>query len=112
MDTDLAANEHQPTFLGARSMGQVILLNRQPFTVIGVTPVDFAGRLRGPGVWVPYTMQHRLTGHEDIFRTERAPALWLEGRLRPGRTRGQLAAEVNVIAGRVPASDPDLKQRV
>jgi len=93
-------------------LGKVILLNRQPFTVIGITPVDFAGRLRGPGIWVPYTMQHRLTGNEDIFRAERTPTLWLEGRLRPGRTREQLAAEANVIAGRVPAFDPDLKQRV
>jgi len=93
-------------------LGKVILLNRQPFTVIGITPMDFAGRLRGPGIWVPYTMQHRLTGNEDIFRAERTPTLWLEGRLRPGRTREQLAAEANVIAGRVPEFDPDLKQRV
>jgi len=57
-------------------------------------------------------MQHRLTGNEDIFRAERTPTLWLEGRLRPGRTREQLAAEANVIAGRVPAFDPELKQRV
>ena len=93
-------------------VGKVILLNGQPFTVIGITPMDFAGRLRGPGVWVPYTMQHRLTGHEDIFTAERAPALWLEGRLLPGHTRGQLAAESNVIAERVPALDPDVRQRV
>ena len=93
-------------------LGKVILLNRQPFTVIGITPRDFAGRLRGPGIWVPYTMQHRLTGNEDIFDAERTPALWLEGRLRPGRTREQLAAEANVIAGRVPGFDRDLKQRV
>ena len=93
-------------------LGKVILLNRQPFTVIGITPMGFAGRLRGTGIWVPYTMQHRLTGNEDIFRAERTPALWLEGRLHPGCTREQLAAEANVIAGRVPAFDPDLKQRV
>ena len=93
-------------------IGKVILLNRQPFTVIGIAPADFAGRLRGPGIWVPYTMQHRLTGNEDIFRAERTPTLWLEGRLRPSRTREELAAEVNVIAGRIPLSDPNLKQRV
>lgn len=93
-------------------LGKVILLNGQPFTVIGIIPIDFAGRLRGPGIWVPYTMQHQLTGKEDIFRAERTPALWLEGRLRSGRTRGELAAEANVIAERIPASDPDLKQRV
>src|SRR5258708_251354 len=93
-------------------LGKVILLNRQPFAVIGITPMDFAGRLRGPGIWVPYTMQHRLTGNEDIFRAERTPALWLEGRLRPCSTREQLAAEADVIAERVPAFDSHLKQRV
>ena len=93
-------------------LGKTILLNRQPFTVVGVTPADFSGRLRGPGIWVPYTIQHRLTGNEDIFRADQAPALWLEGRLRPGRTRDQLAAEANVIAARLPGSEPDLKQRV
>ena len=93
-------------------LGKVILLNRQPFTVIGITPMDFAGRLRGPGIWVPYTLQHRLTGNEDIFRAERTPALWLEGRLGPRGTREQLAAEASVITGRVPAFDPDVKQRV
>src|SRR5207248_3242741 len=35
-------------------LGKVILLNRQPFAVIGITPMGFAGRLRGPGIWVPY----------------------------------------------------------
>jgi predicted permease len=109
----LAEEEWRNRFAAdAHILGKVILLNRQPFTVIGVTPMDFAGRLRGPGIWVPYTMQHRLTGSDDIFRAERTPALWLEGRLRPGRTRGQLTAETNVIMAQVPASDPNLKQRV
>ena len=93
-------------------LGKTILLNRQPFTVVGITPMDFSGRLRSPGIWVPYTMQPRLTGSEDIFHAQRTPKLWLEGRLRPGHTRDQLAAEVNVIAARVPSFDPDLKQRV
>jgi hypothetical protein len=93
-------------------IGKEVLLNRQPFTVIGIAPADFGGRLRGPGIWVPYTMQHMLTGKDDIFHAERTPTLWLEGRLRPGRTRRELAAEVNVIAARVPMSDPNLKQRV
>src|SRR5262249_50924804 len=31
-------------------IGSVIKLNRQPFTVVGVTPARFSGRLRGPGI--------------------------------------------------------------
>ena len=87
-------------------LGKTILLNRQAFTVVGITPANFPGELRGSGIWVPYTTQHRLTGNEDIFAADLTPSLWLEGRLRPGRTRGELAAEVNVIAARVPLSIP------
>ena len=93
-------------------LGKTILLNRQTFTVIGITPKDFSGRLHGPGIWVPLTLQHRLTGNKDIFSTDQTPSLWLEGRLLPGLTRTQLEAEANVIVARVPANDPDLKQRV
>ena len=93
-------------------LGKTIILNRQPFTVVGITPMDFSGRVRGPGIWVPYTMQHRLTGNDDIFVADLAPSLWLEGRLLPGHSRGQLAAEASVIVTEIPARDPDLKQRV
>jgi predicted permease len=93
-------------------VGKTILLNRLPFTVVGITPVDFSGRLRGPGIWVPYTLQHRLTGNDDIFAADLKPSLWLEGRLFPGHNRDQLQAEVNVIVSQVPAQDPNLQRRV
>jgi len=93
-------------------VGKTILLNRQPFTVVGVTPVNFSGRVRGPGFWVPFTMQHRLTGNADIFVGDTFPSLWLEGRLRPLHSRDQLQAEANVIVGQAPLPDPDLKTRV
>lgn len=93
-------------------LGKTILLNKQPFTVIGVIPADFSGRLRGPGIWVPLVVQHQLTGKEDIFVADLVPSLWLEGRLLPGHTRSQLAAEASVIMAKVPARDPDMQQRV
>lgn len=109
----LSEEEWRNRFAAAANiLGKKVLLNREPFTVIGIVPADFAGRLRGPGIWVPYTLQHRLSGNDDIFRADKTPALWLEGRLRPGKTRDQLTAEANVIASRVPIYDPNLKQRV
>ena len=93
-------------------LGKTILLNRQPFTVVGIAPANFSGRLRGPGIWVPYTIQHRLTGDEDILVARLVPSLSLEGRLLPGHSRDQLQAEANVIVGQVPSQDPDLKQHV
>lgn len=93
-------------------LGKTILLNRVAFTVVGVTPANFPGQVRGPGIWVPYTTQHRLTGKEDIFATDLVPSLWLEGRLLPRHGRDQLQAEANVIVGQVPSQDPNWKERV
>jgi len=90
-------------------LGKTILLNRQPFTVIGITPLEFSGRLRGPGIWVPYAVEPQLNGQMDIFRSDSAPSLWLEGRLRPGATRKQLASEATGIASRAANHDRDLK---
>lgn len=82
-------------------LGKTILVNRIPFTVVGITPHDFSGRLRGPGLWVPLSAQSRLSTSWDIFRNDRSPSLWLEGRLSPKATRAELASELNVIAPRL-----------
>lgn len=91
-------------------LNKTILLNRQAFTVVGITPANFSGQLRG-GIWVPLTTQHRLTGNEDIFTADLAPSLWLEGRLLPQHSRDQLQAEANVIVAQIPSQDPDWKVR-
>jgi predicted permease len=93
-------------------LGKTILLNRQEFSIVGIAPGNFPGQVRGPGIWVPYTTQHRLTGKEDIFATDLIPSLSLEGRLFPLHSRDQLQAEANVIVGQIPAQDPDWKVRV
>ena len=91
-------------------LGKTILLNRHSFTVVGIAPANFPGQLRGD-LWVPYTMQHRLTGNEDIFAADLAPSLWLEGRLLPQHSRDQLQAEVNGIVQQVSPPDPDWRVR-
>ena len=37
-------------------VGKSILLDDKPFAVIGVIPEGFSGRLRGPGIWLPWTV--------------------------------------------------------
>ena len=79
-------------------VGTVLLLNHQPFTIVGITPGGFAGQLRGPGVWVPYTMQAPFFGGQDFFRDSSVRWLTLEGRLRSGHTRMTAQADLAVIA--------------
>src|SRR5262245_7568058 len=79
-------------------IGAVIKLNRQPFTVVGVTPARFSGRLRGPGIWIPYTMQPQFFGGQNFFRETGAQWLTVEARLRAGQARATAQAELDIIA--------------
>jgi predicted permease len=87
-------------------VGRAITLDGAPFTVVGVMPASYAGRLRGPGIWLPYSAQPRFFGGADHFR-DGAPA-WLTvvGRLAPGWTRSRAAAEIGVFARRLDAQHP------
>ncbi len=88
----------QPVRRGPNIVGTVLLLNHQTFTIVGITPERFAGQLRGPGVWVPHTMQALFFGGQDFFRDSSVRWLTLEGRLRPGHSRATAQAELAVIA--------------
>jgi predicted permease len=82
-----------PAILGAR-----IRLNERPYTIVGVVPMGFSGRLRGGGIWVPYTMQADFFAGRNLFAEPETPWLYVEGRLRPGATRVTAEAELNAIA--------------
>jgi predicted permease len=82
-----------PQVLGTR-----VTLNRHSFTVVGVTPGRFSGQLRGPGLWVPYTMESVFYSGRDLFHNDSIPWLTLEGRLKPGQTRSRAQAELATIA--------------
>jgi len=90
-------------------VGQQLRLNGRPYTVIGVTPPVFRGRL-APGVgtdfWVPFSMYPHLIpgklGNGDLTIT---------GRLRPGVEAGQAIAAVETVGTRydeeLTAANPD-----
>lgn len=81
-----------------RVPGGTIRLNRVPFTIVGITPEGFSGRLRGPGIWVPYTMQRVFFGGADLWRERSTAWLMMEGRLARGQTRASAQAELAVLA--------------
>jgi predicted permease len=67
----------------ASALGKRILVNSAPKTIVGVAPRNYAGPRLGTrtDVWVPY---------------QKEPVRML-GRLRPGVTRRQAEAEINVL---------------
>jgi predicted permease len=79
-------------------VGSEIRLNGRPYTVIGVTPPEFRGRL-APGVgtdfWVPFSMYPHLNpgkmGNGDLTIT---------GRVREGVPTPQAIAAVETVAAR------------
>lgn len=79
-------------------IGATIRLNRHSFTVSGITPAGFAGRLRGPGIWIPYTMAGLFLGRQDLFSAAGPSWLTAEGRLTPGVSRADVQAELSVLA--------------
>jgi len=78
-------------------LGKPLLLNRQPFTIVGVTPPGFPGRVRGEGIWLPYTSQPALMRGVSRLDDPRTAWLWIEGHLKPGVSREAAQAELNVL---------------
>jgi predicted permease len=86
--------------------GRKIILNRQPFTVIGVAPPSFRGTEPvSVFFWAPLTVQPLLDrgfnmAHENTF--------WLAviGRTKPGTSADQVRADLGVIAGRIDQLSP------
>ncbi|HTK29037.1 MAG TPA: ABC transporter permease [Vicinamibacterales bacterium] len=81
-------------------VGRRILLNRHPYTVIGVAPAAFTGTITGLrfDLYVPVTMQRSLTGGGQWLAARGSRPLYLMARLRPGVAIDQARAEVRSIA--------------
>jgi predicted permease len=78
-------------------LGRPLVVNGQAFTIVGVAPPGFSGRLRGEGVWLPYAWEPIATAGASMFRDPGTAWLWVEGRLKPGATRAAAVSELNVI---------------
>jgi predicted permease len=92
-------------------LGKTISLSGRPYTVIGVAPAGFHGldSILNPEFWVPLGNAESLV--PNIPKREARDYHWISaiGRLQPGVTRTQAAAELDALAKRLaiayPASD-------
>jgi len=93
-------------------VGKTIVLQGQPFTVIGVTARGFVGTTPdAPSFWVPLMMRDRLIqaggwGHQQWFSDRNTEAFTLLGTLATGVTREQAAAEIQVVTSRLAQNYP------
>jgi predicted permease len=90
-------------------VGRTILLNRFPFTIVGVAPPRFIGTFVGYSLdlWTPTAMEQVFFPGGD-HRSDRGHP-WLEGyaRLKAGVTRDQAQAALDVISRRLQTEFPD-----
>ena len=90
----------------ASSIGRIIRLNREDYTVIGVMPASF--RLLGftPQLWTPLV----LTPADQTAAARSNRSLRLFARLKPGVTIEQARAELVTLARRALESFPDTEK--
>lgn len=83
-------------------VGQVLLINGQPFTILGVAPENFQTAIGGyrPGVFLPITMSEVAmpwTATRDNLHNHKSIWLTLVARLKPGVTRQQAEASLGPL---------------
>ena len=94
---------------GVSVAGRTLTLNRTQFTIIAVLPAGYAGRVRGPGIWIPWSAQPVFYDGRDLFHAGSERWLTVEGRLRAGRSRSEAKAELAVIAAQQDKLEPGRK---
>jgi putative ABC transport system permease protein len=94
----------QRRFGGARDVvGQVIRVNDEPHTVVGVLPegAGLAGRPRAPDLWLPLA----LDPAQD-YRAIAGRYLTVVARLKPGVSLAAAEADLRTVAARLEAAHP------
>lgn len=89
-------------------VGQTVLLNRHPFTILGVAPSGFYGTILffRPDFFVPIVNQPQLEGNDLNARGKR----WvfeLVGHLKAGVTPAQAVADLNAIGAGIEKTYPE-----
>ncbi|MFN0180764.1 MAG: ABC transporter permease [Gemmatimonadales bacterium] len=82
-------------------VGRTIRLNGSSFTVIGVAPIEYPGRLRGvtTDVYAPITLVNQIEGGVHDQLTDRnTQGTFLTGRLQSGATLARARVELEQVA--------------
>ena len=91
-------------------IGQTVLINAHPFTVVGIAPAGFRSMVPGetPELFVPVSTKNLLTPRWQDLEDRQSHWLTMVGRLKPGETRQQAQAGLEPLWHAVRAEE--LKQ--
>ena len=87
-------------------LGETIVMNGKPYSIVGVMPEDFDFPKRDIKLWVPAALDAPF--YQDNLDAHFLRAL---GRLKPGVTPERLKAETELLGTRVNAADDDTVRR-
>lgn len=95
------------------AVGSTIRLNREPFTVVGVTPEEFRGHTTGvaPRVWVPIMQVTSMGYSAELFQQRGSNWFSVLGRLGAAATTGEARAQVRTVFERLAAEHPATNAR-
>ncbi|MFZ0305638.1 MAG: ABC transporter permease [Terracidiphilus sp.] len=89
-------------------VGRVVLVNKHPFTVLGVAPPGFGGTLKfvAADFFMPIVEQETLGGNSLTDRANTAAIFEAFGHLKPGVTPELAEADANRVAGELAKAYP------
>lgn len=93
-----------------QAIGRMILINRQPITIVGVVPPEFHGGYSGlvAQIWLPATMSAKLSAMPDWMLKDRNSRMFNGiARLAPGVAPAQARAELAAMAGELAKAYPN-----
>ena len=106
------------TRLGSDShiAGKTVTIGRVPLTIIGVAPKSFVGTIFSdlPDIWYPLSIDATVNQQPQDWRADRTVHnLGMIGRLKPGVTRPQALADLQILAKQLAEANPQTdKDRV
>ncbi len=82
----------------AAVLGRMVRINKHPFTILGVAPPEFRGTelFFAPAFWIPMVEQPTVEGY-DALQSRGDHSAFVVGRLKPGMTAAQAAADLTVL---------------
>jgi len=96
--------------------GRTVTIGRVPLTIIGVGPKSFVGTIFSdlPDIWYPLSIDATVNQQPQDWRADRTVHnLGMIGRLKPGVTRPEALADVQILAKQLTEANPQTdKDRV
>ena len=80
-------------------VGRVVLVNKHPFTILGVAPPQFSGTLLFffPDFWAPMVQQEQIQGLKVLETRSERDIFMVLGHLKPGVTPAQTITDLNSV---------------